>query len=120
MHKTVMVVDDSRFIYEEMKLFLDGSDFEIIGYCQDGEGALKCYEESKPDVVTMDIVLPGIDGFEAASQILSQYPEAKIVMISSLAYDDTISRAKEIGSLGFLFKPLEKTPLLETLTKIFD
>lgn len=120
MNKRVMVVDDSKFIYEEMKFFLEGTGFEIAGYCKDGEGAVDCYTETKPDVVTMDIVLPGIDGFEAASSILRKYPDANIVVVSSLAYDDTIDRASEIGAKGFLFKPIEKAPLLETLTKIFE
>lgn len=119
MHRTIMVVDDSKFIFEEMKFFLEGTDFEITGYCQDGEGALDCYNETHPDVVTMDIVLPGIDGFEAASNILKSHPNAKIVVVSSLAYDDTIIRASEIGACGFLFKPLEKNPLIETLTNLF-
>lgn len=120
MHKTIMVVDDSKFIYEEMKFFLDGTDFEITGYCKDGEGALECYEQTHPDVVTMDIVLPGIDGFEAASGILKKYPDAKIIVVSSLAYDDTIDRASSIGACGFIFKPIEKAPLIESLTHLFQ
>lgn len=118
MQKTLMVVDDSKFIFEEMKFFLQDTGFDIVCYCKDGESALDSFEKNKPDVVTMDIVLPGIDGFEAASRILQKYPDAKVVMISSLAYDDTLAQAKEIGAAGFLFKPLEKAPLLETLTNL--
>lgn len=119
MQKTLMVVDDSKFIFEEMKFFLQDTGFEIVCYCKDGESALAAFEENKPDVVTMDIVLPGIDGFEAASQILQKDPDAKIVMVSSLAYDDTLAQARNIGAAGFLFKPIEKAPLVETLTKLF-
>lgn len=119
MSKSVMVVDDSKFIHEEMKFFLEGTDFKIVGYCKNGEEALECYSQTHPDVVTMDIVLPGIDGFEASARILKAFPDAKIVMVSSLAYDDTMDKAKEIGACGFLFKPIEKAPLLEILSNIF-
>lgn len=118
MKKKVMVVDDSKFIFEEMKFFLDGSNFEIVSYCQEGEGCVECYRNSQPDIVTMDIVLPGIDGFEAACNLLREFPEATIIMVSSLAYDDTIDKATEIGAKGFLFKPIEKSTMLELLSSI--
>lgn len=115
MKKKIMVVDDSRFIFEEIKYFLTDSDYEIVAYCKDGEEAVARYGECQPDVVTMDIILPGIDGLEAASQILTKYTEARIVMVSSLAYDDTMERSEEIGAKQFLFKPIEKKQLLEAL-----
>ncbi|MCI8755050.1 MAG: response regulator [Oscillospiraceae bacterium] len=120
MGKKVMVVDDSKFMYEEIKFFLNKSEFEVVGYSKDGEGAVACYDQCMPDVVTMDIVLPGIDGFEASAEILKVHPDAKIIVVSSLAYDDTMTRATEIGAKGFLFKPIEKALLLEALSKVFE
>lgn len=113
----VMVVDDSRFVYEEMAYLLEGSGFELAGYCKCGEDALAGYQELRPDLVTMDIILPGIDGFESAGLILEDDPQAKIVFVSSLAYDDTIEEAKKLGIEEFLFKPFEKQRLIDTLTR---
>lgn len=112
MTKTVMIVDDSRVVLEEMKQFLDGTGFEIVQYCKDGESAIEAYGQVKPDIVTMDIVLPGIDGFEATKAILQQWPDAKIVIVSSLAYDETINQGKKLGAVSFVFKPLQKQELI--------
>jgi len=111
----IMIVDDSRVVYAEMKKMLEGSDIEIAGFCRSGEEALNEYENIHPDLVTMDIVMPGMDGLNAAEELLKRYPEAKILMVSSLAYDDMIDKAVEIGAKGFVFKPFEKDALLKVL-----
>lgn len=117
MKKKLMIVDDSVFVYEEMKSMLADSPYEVAGYAKSGEEALVLFHQLKPDVVTMDIVLPGMDGMDAAADILSQAPETRVVVVSSLAYDDTIDRAKEIGARDFLFKPFEKEQLLNALNR---
>ena len=63
----------------------------------------------------MDIVMPGEDGFFATRQILEKFPDARILMVSSLAYDDTITEAVEVGAKGFVFKPIEQDQLLHAL-----
>lgn len=113
----LMIVDDSRVVHAEMKKMLVDSDFEIVGFCRSGEEALDTYGTLMPKVVTMDIVMPGMDGLDAAEEILKRWPDARVVMVSSLAYGDTTQRAKEIGAKGFIFKPFEKDALIESLTE---
>ena len=96
MKKTVLIVDDSIFIYEELRYMLADTPFQIIGHAKSGEDAVALYEDLKPDVITMDIVLPGIDGLKAARTIREKHTDAKIIMISSLAYDDTIEESEKI------------------------
>ena len=117
MSEKLMVVDDSRIVHAKMKQLLEDTDFEIIGFCRSGEDAIQSYREYRPDVVTMDIVMPGIDGLDAAKTILAEFPDANIVMVSSLAYDDTMDAAEEIGAKGFIFKPFEKEELIKTLNE---
>ena len=105
MGKSVMVVDDSRVVHTEMKKLLADTDFEIVGCCRSGEEAIAFYGEHKPDLVTMDIIMPGMDGLAAA----------RAIMVSSLAYDDTIDESVKIGAKGFIFKPLERTQLIHAL-----
>ena len=119
MEKNVLVVDDSMFIYEELKYMLADTPFQIIGHAKSGEDAVDLYENLKPDLITMDIVLPGMDGLEAAGIILKEHADAKIIMISSLAYDDTIEEAKKIGTKGFIFKPIERDVLMGVLKDCF-
>ena len=115
MKKKVMVVDDSRVTEIQICKLLEDTDYEVAAYCENGEEAIARYAEVAPDIVTLDIIMPGIDGLETAQVLLDEHPEARIVMVSSLAYDDTIEEADRIGAKGFLYKPLERQPFLEAL-----
>ena len=117
MKKKLMVVDDSRMMELQICKLLEGSDFEMAAYCENGEDAIARYEELQPDVVTMDIIMPGIDGLETAKIILEEHPDARIIMISSLVYDDTINEAHDIGAKAFLYKPITKENLIQALTE---
>ena len=120
MSKRVMIVDDSKVVHAQMKKMLAGTEFEVACCCQSGESSIEEYGKRKPDIVTMDIIMPGMEGLEAAKKIMEKWPEAKIVMISSLAYDDTIGESEKIGTAGFLFKPIEKEALLSELRKFAE
>ena len=111
----IMVVDDSRVVYAEMCKMLEGSEFEIVSFCRGGEEALEQYEQVKPDLVTMDIVMPGMDGLEACEEMLTRWPDAKVFMVSSMAYEDMINRAAAMGAKSFLFKPFTREELLQGL-----
>lgn len=118
MGKRIMVVDDSRIVKLQMEELLEGSDYEIAAYCRSGEEAVEQYGSVLPDLVTMDIIMPGMDGLETAEAILEEYPDAKIVMVSSLAYDDTFEEAKDIGAKGFVNKPFDREQLLSALDEL--
>ena len=91
MKKRVMVVDDSRLVRVQLEDVLEGTDYEVAAYCRSGEEAIEQYGSVLPDVVTMDIIMKGMDGLDAAEVILRSHPDARIVMISSLAYGSTRS-----------------------------
>lgn len=116
MSKRIMVVDDSRLVRVQLGDVLKGTDYEIVAYCKSGEEAIEQYGEVKPDLVTMDIIMQGMDGLDASEMILKEYPDARIVMVSSLAYEDTYERAKAIGAKGFVDKPFHQ----EQLLKVFE
>ena len=118
--KKVMVVDDSRMVHLQMIKLLEGSGYEVAFSCQDGESAIETYRREHPDLVTMDILMPGMDGLEAAKAILEEDPGARIVMVSSLAYDDTIQEAEQAGTRGFLYKPFDRETLLAALDKAME
>lgn len=117
--RRIMVVDDSRVVYAEMKKMLEGSEIEIVAFCRSGEEALEQYEAVKPELVTLDIVMPGMDGIEAGGRLKKRYPDAVIFMVSSMAYDDIIDEAAAMGAKGFLFKPFTQESLLEGLRGAF-
>lgn len=113
MSKRIMVVDDSRLVRVQMEDALAGTEYEVAAYCRSGEDAIARYAEVRPDLVTMDIIMQGMDGLDAAEAILKDHPDARIVMVSSLAYDDTFERAKAIGARGFVDKPFHREQLLK-------
>lgn len=113
-----MIVDDSRMLLLQLQKLLENTEYEVVGYCQDGETAIAKYDELMPDLVTMDIIMPGMDGLEAAKTILESHPEAKIIMLSSLVYDDTIDEAQSIGAKAFIYKPFEQEQVLATLKEV--
>lgn len=112
MSKRIMVVDDSRLVRVQLEDTLKGTDYEVAAYCRSGEDAIEQYAAVAPDLVTMDIIMQGMDGLDAAEIILKNHPDARIVMVSSLAYDDTFERARAIGARGFIDKPFHQEQLL--------
>ncbi len=116
MSKRIMVVDDSRLVRVQLEDVLAGTEYEIAAYCRSGADAIRQYSAVSPDLVTMDIIMPGMDGLDAAEIILKSNPDARIVMVSSLAYGDTFERAKAIGAKGFVDKPFHQ----EQLLKVFE
>ena len=116
MAKKIMVVDDSKVAQLQLQRILSDSPYEVISCCQNGEDAVEQYRVLKPDLITMDILMPGLD---AARKILEEDPDAKILMISSLAYDETIEESRNLGAKGFLYKPFEAEDVLQALDKIF-
>lgn len=115
MRKKLMIVDDSKMVYLSMAKILQDTEFDIVHYCRSGEECVEAYGQYMPDLVTLDIVMPGMDGLEVAKQLLEKYPDARILMVSSLAYDDTVDEAEKIGAKGFIYKPLDKENVLRRL-----
>lgn len=115
MKKRVLIVDDSVVMQEEIKYILKDTDYQIAGYAKNAEQAMKMYEELLPDVVTMDIIMPGMDGMDASKRILDKWADAKIVLLTALAYDEQIAQAREMGISGFVHKPIDRGLLLAAL-----
>ena len=121
MKNTIMIVDDSIVTRNEIEELLKGTNFDVIYQCRSGEEALEAYERENPDIVTMDIIMPGIDGIEASKRLLKHHPEAGIIIISSLAYDKTQQMVQELDpDLPFVFKPIKKSYFIEALLKVSD
>ncbi len=119
MSKKVMVVDDSRIVQLQLQKILSDTEYQVVACCRSGEEAIERFEQVQPDLVTMDIIMPGMDGLEAARLILEAHPQARVLMVSSLAYDDTIDEANEIGASGFVYKPFDREAVLDSIRQVF-
>ncbi len=117
--KKVLIVDDSPFIAKEIAGIIEDNGYEVIGHAKSGEQGIGMAEMLKPDIITMDIIMPGIDGIEAAKEILTSNPNMKIVMLSSLCDYDTMEEVKNIGLKHLVAKPIEADRLLEALKDVY-
>lgn len=112
---TIMVVDDSPFASKQIKDIVEENGYEVIGYAKNGREGIRMYEELKPDLVILDIIMPGIDGLETAQILMKGHPEIKILMLSSLCDSGTLEEVKSIGLKYLIPKPWEDDVLLATL-----
>lgn len=112
---TIMVVDDSPFALKQIKDIVEENGYEVVGYAKNGEEGVRMYDELKPDIVILDIIMPGIDGLETAQILLKNNPQVKILMLSSLCDSGTLEEVKGIGLKFLVPKPWEDDVLLATL-----
>lgn len=112
---TIMVVDDSPFASKQIKDIVEENGYEVIGYAKNGEEGVRMYDELKPDIVILDIIMPGIDGLETAQILMKNNPNVKILMLSSLCDAGTLEEVKGIGLKFLIPKPWEDDVLLATL-----
>ncbi len=122
MSKTnILVVDDHSLVREGIITMLSiYDDFEIIGDAESGEKALEKIEEQKPDVILLDINMPGMNGIETAKKVLTDYEGIKIIILSMEVTQDHISEAIKAGVAGYLAKDTKKEVLAEAIRKVME
>ena len=108
----VLIVDDHAMVRRGMRDFLDlHDDLEVVGEASDGNGALEVAAALHPDVVVMDLMMPGLDGIAATAEIKARHPAIEVVAITSFIEEDRITAAIEAGASGFLLKDAEADDL---------
>lgn len=111
MSRTVMIVDDSMIMTQKLSVLVRDLGHQVVRVCKDGAEALKDYPLVKPDVVTMDITMPGMDGIETLTQIRATNPQARVIMVTSHGQEGMVVKALEAGALGYVLKPVTKERL---------
>lgn len=116
--KKVLIVDDATFMRISLKAILEENGFEVVGEAENGIKGISNYKKLKPDIVTLDITMPGMDGMEALKEILKFDPMAKAVMITALGQEAYVKKSISLGAKGFLIKPYREEYLIKTLSKL--
>jgi len=119
MSKKILVVDDANFIRKMVKDILAPSGFEIVGEAMNGSEAVAMYNKLKPDLVTMDITMKEKDGLEAAKEILSRHPDARIIMVTALGQEKMLIESFKAGVKDFVVKPFKPERILSAVEKAF-
>lgn len=116
--KRVLIVDDASFMRIALKAILERYGFQVVGEAENGYEAIKKYKELQPDIVTMDITMPEMDGVQALKEIRSFDPNSKVVMISALGQESYVRKAVMLGAKGFIVKPYKEEYVVQTLNKL--
>ena len=120
MSKRVLVVDDAAFMRMMLKNILTSAGYEVVGEAENGEKALLKYKELKPDIVTLDITMPDVDGITAVKNIIEYDPKARIIMCSAMGQQTMVLDAIKAGAKDFIIKPFQKERVIEALKKLND
>ncbi len=117
--KRILVVDDAQFTRNMLKKMINKIDYvEVIGEASNGNEGLKLYKELKPDLVTMDLVMPEKGGIEATENILKFDPEALIIIVSALGQEALVLEAAKKGAKDFIQKPFKAEQIIEVMERM--
>jgi two-component system, chemotaxis family, chemotaxis protein CheY len=115
---SVLAVDDSKTMLAMISAQLRGSDFEVVATASSGLEALEKYQQIKPQLVLLDIVMPEITGIDTLERLLQADTGARVVMVSSVGTEDTVRDCLKKGAKSFLQKPLQKEGMLNILKNV--
>ena len=116
--KRVLVADDTAFMRVTLRKLLEQHGYEVVGEASNGAEAVRMYAELRPDVVTLDITMPEMDGLTALKAILRIDPAARVIMCSAMGQKSIVVEAIAAGAKDFLVKPFQPQRVLEALAKL--
>lgn len=111
----ILIADDTEVMRTMIKLALSSAGFQVVGEASSGEEAVQLYQTLRPDAVTLDITMGGIDGIETARQIRDLDPNVRFVMVTALGQEDRIRQAVEVGAKDFVVKPFEPDRIISAV-----
>ena len=118
MSSTVLVCDDAVFMRTMVSDILSQAGFTVVGEAENGKQAVEKYQQLKPDLVTMDIIMPEMGGIEAVKQITQSDPAARILMCSAMGQQALVQEALQAGARDFVVKPFQPSRVLEAVQRV--
>lgn len=114
----LMIVDDSNIIRNRIQRLYNSDTFSLVATATNGDDALEKFKLYKPEVITMDLTMPQMDGLECIEKLVELDPEVRILVVSALSDKATGIKALELGASGFLCKPFSEEELVEALDEL--
>lgn len=118
--KSILIVDDAAVIRRNLRNMLEEAGYVVVAEATNGEDAYVEYKKRKPDLVTMDITMPDMNGIGAVEKIVSEFPDAKIVMISAMGQRLMVLEAIEKGAKHFIVKPFDQEKVLSVIKMVME
>jgi len=116
--KRIMIVDDAAFMRVSIRNIVTKNGFEVAGEAENGAVAVQKYAELRPDIVTLDITMPEMNGIEALKAIRQMDPSATVIMVSALGQEAMVRDAVMSGAKGFVVKPFKEETIMAALSKL--
>ena len=118
MSKRVLIVDDAIFMRMKLKDILESNGYEVVAEAQNGAEAIEKFKSERPDLVTMDITMPEMDGIEALRSIRAIDSQAKVVMCSAMGQQAMVMESIQSGAVDFIVKPFDSDRVIQSLNKV--
>jgi len=116
--KNVMIVDDATFMRMTIKRILENNDFNVVAEAENGFKAIELFLQLKPDIISLDITMPEMDGIETLRKIKEIDSKAKVVMVTAMGQDKLVREAVKLGATSFLVKPFNENQLIQTFKQV--
>jgi two-component system, response regulator PdtaR len=110
----ILIAEDEAIIRLDLKEMLEEEGFDVVGEASDGDAAIRLAREREPDLVIMDVKMPGMDGLTAAEKITEEQLSA-VLILTAFSQKDLVQRAAEAGAIGYLVKPFQKSDLMPAI-----
>lgn len=118
MAKRILIVDDAAFMRMMIKNIVSKNGYEVVGEAENGQVAVDLYKQHKPDLVTMDITMPEMNGIEGVKAIRSVDPNANIIMCSAMGQQAMVMEAIQAGAKDFIVKPFQQDRILQAMERV--
>jgi len=115
---SVLIVDDSLITVKKLTAMVEGLGHRVVASAASGEKALEGYRAFLPDLVTMDITMPDMDGVEATRRIVKEFPQARVIMVTSHGQERMVIDALDAGAGGYVLKPVRVEKLIDMIDKV--
>ncbi len=114
----ILIADDTQFMRTNLRIMFERHGMQVVGEADSGSKVIKMYEVLNPDIITMDITMPNLDGIEATKCIMKMNPNAKIIIVSALGQEGFVREAILAGAKNFIVKPFHEEKVIEIVEKV--
>lgn len=119
MPKSVLIVDDTNFMRKMLKDLISDH-YDVVGEAENGKECLEMVEEHDPDLITLDVIMPEMDGLETLPKLKERDDEQKVIMVTSVGQHEKVTEAMNKGASGYIIKPFDEEKVLEEIEKAFE
>jgi two-component system chemotaxis response regulator CheY len=115
-----LIVDDSEYMRKMLKKILTSAGCEVVGEAEEGTQSIEMYKKLRPDLVTMDIVMRGMNGIDAVRGIMKEDLNATILMVTAMGQEELMNEAKKAGAKGYIIKPFRSAQVIQEIKRVLS